>query len=138
MLVWGANQSRGNTKKGNPSLPCGRNQSFVETRNLWLLSIHNNFKNRALSFSADAPVETTRPARMACRLSAQPGFDPDDILVAVGQEFLNEEAIAACFALAPKRIARPAPEVSFSGCDGPVQGFRVHVGEHQNAAASGI
>jgi len=129
---------RGNTKKRNLSLPCGSNQSFVKSRNLWVLSIHNNFKDRALSFAADAPVEATRPARMTCRLSAQPGFDPDDILVAVGQEFLDEKAIAACLALPPKRIPRPAPEMGFSGFNSPMQGFRVHVGEHQNATASGI
>ena len=47
---------RGNTKKRNLSLPWDSNQSFVKTRNLWVLSIHNNFKHHARSFAADAEL----------------------------------------------------------------------------------
>ena len=75
---------------------------------------------------------------MACCVSAQSGFDPNDILVAVGQKVLDEEPIAARLAFPPERFPRPAPEMRYSGFDGQSQGFSVHICEHQDTAADRI
>ena len=57
-------------------------------------------------------------------------------MVAIGGDFLHDEAVAGAFALQPEFLARAAVEGGEAGLDGLAKGFFIHVADHEDAAGS--
>jgi hypothetical protein len=92
-------------------------------------------------FLADfnASIETASTAGMAgSGIAPDVRYQQDAILIAIYAYFSNCEDVTTRFALSPKPVARPAPEMRFTGFNRPLQGFLVHIGEHQDIAVPRI
>ena len=65
-------------------------------------------------------------------------LDLQNILVAVGENADGGKCFAGGFAFFPQDLAGAAVEVHLAGDQGYIQGFAVHVGEHEHAAIARI
>jgi hypothetical protein len=61
-------------------------------------------------------------------------FDQQRVVVAIGGDFLHDQAMPGAFALHPKLVARAAVEGDEAGFDGLAEGFLVHEADHEDAA----
>jgi hypothetical protein len=67
-----------------------------------------------------------------------PNFHKNCIGITVRAHFVDRLHIAGGFTLTPEFFARPAVKVCFPGPDSQLEGFTVHVGQHQHFARSGV
>jgi hypothetical protein len=61
-------------------------------------------------------------------------LDQHGVAIAIGGDFLDDQAVAGAFALEPELLARAAVEGGETGLDGAAEGLAVHVADHQDAA----
>jgi hypothetical protein len=65
-------------------------------------------------------------------------FDEEGVVVAIGGDFLDDEAVAGAFAFHPELVSGAAVEGDKAGGAGFFEGFGVHEADHQDAVGGGV
>ena len=65
-------------------------------------------------------------------------LDQDGVVVAIGEDFFHDQAVAGAFAFQPELLAGAAVEGGKAGLDGVAKGLFIHVADHQHAAGGVI